>query len=213
MVTESKRKFGVLYTFTILRIHIDIYIYENGTWLDKLYPYADSGIYTNTVSRQIWDVIFTTFSLITPFYVIASSTLHFVSLDINFISIDYTIQFSLAMQYNKSLAFKWKLIIHMLLFSYQFVFTGVKPLIVTAVSSNFIYADQYCLNQPEFEAKVSALTVDTPTQTWGKGNSKCKKELGSFHIIFAQNLTVHNICLTHIRPSMLIYDYALGSYP
>ena len=36
------------------------------------------------------------------------------------------------------------------------------------------------------------------------------KELGFFHTIFAQTLTAHNICLTHITPSILIYANALG---
>ena len=36
------------------------------------------------------------------------------------------------------------------------------------------------------------------------------KELGFFHTIFAQTLTVQNICLTHITPSILIYANALG---
>ena len=36
------------------------------------------------------------------------------------------------------------------------------------------------------------------------------KELGYFNIIFAQTLTANNICLTHIRPSILIYANALG---
>ena len=36
------------------------------------------------------------------------------------------------------------------------------------------------------------------------------KELGFFHIIFAQILTAHNIRLTHARPSILIYANALG---
>ena len=39
---------------------------------------------------------------------------------------------------------------------------------------------------------------------------KIEKELGFFHIIFAQILTAHNICLTHTRPSILIYANALG---
>ena len=37
-----------------------------------------------------------------------------------------------------------------------------------------------------------------------------KKELGFFHTIIAQTLTAHNICLTHITPSILIYANALG---
>ena len=36
------------------------------------------------------------------------------------------------------------------------------------------------------------------------------KELGFFHTIFAQTLTAHNICLTHITSSILIYANALG---
>ena len=36
------------------------------------------------------------------------------------------------------------------------------------------------------------------------------KELGFFDIIFAQTLTIHNICLTHFTPSILIYANALG---
>ena len=36
------------------------------------------------------------------------------------------------------------------------------------------------------------------------------KELGFFYTIFAQTLTVQNICLTHITPSILIYANALG---
>ena len=36
------------------------------------------------------------------------------------------------------------------------------------------------------------------------------KELGFFHIIFAQILTALNIRLTHARPSILIYANALG---
>ena len=35
------------------------------------------------------------------------------------------------------------------------------------------------------------------------------KELGFFHISFAQTLTAHNICLTHFTPSILIYVNAL----
>ena len=31
-----------------------------------------------------------------------------------------------------------------------------------------------------------------------------------FHIMFTQTYTAHNICLTHIRPSILIYANALG---
>ena len=37
------------------------------------------------------------------------------------------------------------------------------------VSSYTIFVDQYCFNWLEFEAKDSALTVVTPTQTFGKG--------------------------------------------
>ena len=36
------------------------------------------------------------------------------------------------------------------------------------------------------------------------------KELGFFDIIFAQTLTIHNICLNHFTPSILIYANALG---
>ena len=36
------------------------------------------------------------------------------------------------------------------------------------------------------------------------------KELGFFDIIFAQTLTIHNICLTHFTPSILIYANDLG---
>ena len=36
------------------------------------------------------------------------------------------------------------------------------------------------------------------------------KELGCFYIIFALTLTAHNICLTHIMPSILIFANALG---
>ena len=36
------------------------------------------------------------------------------------------------------------------------------------------------------------------------------KELGCFYIIFALTLTAHNICLTHITPSILISANALG---
>ena len=43
--------------------------------------------------------------------------------------------------------------------------------------------------------------------TWANSASK---ELGSFHIIFALTLTAHNICLTHIKPSILISANALG---
>ena len=39
------------------------------------------------------------------------------------------------------------------------------------------------------------------------------KELGCFNIIFAQTLTAHNICLTHITPTILIYANALGYIP
>ena len=38
------------------------------------------------------------------------------------------------------------------------------------------------------------------------------KELGCFHIIFAQILTAHNFCLTHITASILIYANALGYF-
>ena len=37
-----------------------------------------------------------------------------------------------------------------------------------------------------------------------------QKELGCFHIIFALTLTAHNICLTHIKLSILISANALG---
>ena len=37
-----------------------------------------------------------------------------------------------------------------------------------------------------------------------------RKELGFFHMIFAQTLTAHKICLTHITPSIVIYANALG---
>ena len=36
------------------------------------------------------------------------------------------------------------------------------------------------------------------------------KELGFFNIIFAQTVTVHNICLTHFTPYILIYADVLG---
>ena len=36
------------------------------------------------------------------------------------------------------------------------------------------------------------------------------KEVVFFYIIFAQTLIAHNICLTHIWPSILIYANALG---
>ena len=39
-----------------------------------------------------------------------------------------------------------------------------------------------------------------------------QKELGCFHIIFAQILTAHNFCLTHITASILIYANALGYF-
>ena len=39
-----------------------------------------------------------------------------------------------------------------------------------------------------------------------------RKELGCFHIIFAQILTAHNFCLTHITASILIYANALGYF-
>ena len=38
----------------------------------------------------------------------------------------------------------------------------------------------------------------------------CSKELGLLHIIITRTLTAHNICLTHITTSFLIYAYALG---
>ena len=38
------------------------------------------------------------------------------------------------------------------------------------------------------------------------------KELGCFHIIFAQILTAHNFCLTRITASILIYANALGYF-
>ena len=38
------------------------------------------------------------------------------------------------------------------------------------------------------------------------------KELGCFHIIFAQILTAHNFCLTRIKASILIYANALGYF-
>ena len=40
----------------------------------------------------------------------------------------------------------------------------------------------------------------------------CLKELGCFHIIFAQILTAHNFCLTRITASILIYANALGYF-
>ena len=39
-----------------------------------------------------------------------------------------------------------------------------------------------------------------------------RKELGCFHIIFAQILTAHNFCLTRITASILIYANALGYF-
>ena len=41
---------------------------------------------------------------------------------------------------------------------------------------------------------------------------KLDKELGCFHIIFAQILTAHNFCLTHITASILIYANAFGYF-
>ena len=38
------------------------------------------------------------------------------------------------------------------------------------------------------------------------------KELGCFHIIFAQILTAHNFCLTRITASILIYANSLGYF-
>ena len=46
--------------------------------------------------------------------------------------------------------------------------------------------------------------------TWNAHMVHIVKELGSFHIIFALTLTAHNICLTHITPSILISASALG---
>ena len=43
-------------------------------------------------------------------------------------------------------------------------------------------------------------------------NVRVIKELGCFHIIFAQILTAHNFCLTHITASILIYSNALGYF-
>ena len=43
-------------------------------------------------------------------------------------------------------------------------------------------------------------------------NNWHRKELGCFHIIFAQILTAHNFCLTHITASILIYANALGYF-
>ena len=42
------------------------------------------------------------------------------------------------------------------------------------------------------------------------GVSHLCKDLGFFHIIFAQTLTAHNFCLTHITPTVLINVDALG---
>ena len=41
---------------------------------------------------------------------------------------------------------------------------------------------------------------------------KTGKELGCFHIIFAQILTAHNFRLTRITASILIYANALGYF-
>ena len=43
-------------------------------------------------------------------------------------------------------------------------------------------------------------------------NFRGLKELGCFHIIFAQILTAHNFCLTRITASILIYANALGYF-
>ena len=47
---------------------------------------------------------------------------------------------------------------------------------------------------------------------WQINNLKRVKELGCFHIIFAQILTANNFCLTHITASILIYANALGYF-
>ena len=42
--------------------------------------------------------------------------------------------------------------------------------------------------------------------------TRFEKELGCFHIIFAQILTAHNFRLTRITASILIYANALGYF-
>ena len=43
----------------------------------------------------------------------------------------------------------------------------------------------------------------------GNFTTQCERN-SFFHTIFAQTLTAHNICLTYMRPSILIYANALG---
>ena len=74
-----------------------------------------SSTYINSCNTYLISFVIHPFSLMRSIYVIAVSTLYRgrkienddVSFEDNFISIKYTIQFSLAMHYKKSLTSKW----------------------------------------------------------------------------------------------------------